>query len=90
MFCHEFISWPPWEKNEKNRGRKTEENYIKNGGKGLKNACIVYKLQNFSQGGYFDIPCRRLQTYSSGEKINLNRGAGGNDRNTQYIIYIPE
>ena len=36
------------EKNEKGERKTTEEDYIKNGGKGLKNIFLGYKHQKFS------------------------------------------
>ena len=71
-----------WEKNEKGE-TKREENYIKNGGKGFKNASFRVVNCKISRGGLptpFQPPCRRRvgrgfvpppQTYSSGEKMNL-------------------
>ena len=56
------------EKNEKGE-RKKEENYIKKGGKGLKNASFwaINSKKNSP---------RPPQTYLSGKKMNLKRGGG--------------
>ena len=54
--------------------RKTEENYIKNGEKGLKNASFWV---------CFAPPAANL--FAAKKKMNLKRGVGGNDRNARYI-----
>ena len=61
---------------------KKEENYIKKGGRGLKNASFRAIISKKIRGGVFRPP---LQTYLLGKKINLKRGGGGNDQNAQYI-----
>ena len=50
-----------WEKNEKGEGKR-EENYIKNGGKGFKNASFRVVNCKISRGGLptpIQPPCRR-------------------------------
>ena len=58
----------PWELGEKNEKgeRKKEENYIKNGGKGLKNASFWAIISKKNRRGVF----------SWGKKMNLKRGGG--------------
>ena len=67
------------------------ENYIKKGGKGLKNASFwVINSKNFRGGVFRPTPEPPLpQTYLSGKKNDLKKGGGGGGGNDRIAQKIP-